>query len=249
MYATSNPSPTLIVLEPMKKLYASYGIGCLFLITLLFCGCGGKWKRSTELSLRYELVKADASQEFLRLDAGSIYLGSFKWEGKREQSGDVEFQEAFENTLYIDVEVDNGALDLMYDIPQGTYSEINTELTLEPRVSSSSSVVLQGKFYPSGGDPIRFDFETDKILIFDLEEVFPAGEEEEISFIKNTPRIATIRLALWDWFGTTTENMFLNAERTMVNGEEIILISQDSNSDLHDEVILRIGDTDIFELD
>ena len=237
MYCSSNPSTTLIVLKQMKKLRYSYVIVFLLAGSMLLSGCRGKWKKSTELSLRYELVKTSADLEHLRIDAGSIYLGNFKWEGKREQSGDVEFQETFETTLYIDVEVDNGDLNLTYDIPQGTYTQINTELSLEPRVSSSSSVLLFGSYLPSGGDPIDFVFDTDKTLIFDLEGVFPGGEEG-ITFIKNTPRIATIRLHPLDWFATTTENMFATAER---DTSGVIVISSDSNSDLQDEILLRIG--------
>lgn len=222
-------------------------MGLMLVSTLSLWGCFGKWKQTTQMDFRYELVKTNEEVPFLQINQGTISLKQIDWEGLREQSGDVQFEEEFETSMLINAGVDNGPVEISYDIPQGTYTQINMDLRLDGSTDLSQSIYLTGDYVLSGGSSIPFVFETLNTFDIELKTLFPNGDPD-ISFIKGDKRIATIRLHLIDWFGNTTENMFRSADLKEVGGKETIVISPNDNLNIYDAVIGRIGQIDILDL-
>ena len=112
------------------------------------------------------------------------------------------------------------------DIPAGTYNDIYLGIELQDE-NDAPTLVIEGTYHKEADGqiyPLRFEFNSG--------EVFEA-EAESGTVPPNTPATARITFDPHAWFANVSFNML---ENTSVNGDGVIVISEESNEAVFDLV-------------
>jgi hypothetical protein len=215
----------------------------LVLTVLSLSACQRKWKKTAPATFIVEVHKVQNSPS-ITITNGMMILDKFEFEGKRKQGNDVFFTNETVGLSRVDLGTSAFLSPLNYDIPQGTYTEIRCRLRFNSEDSSIPSVKIEGTFLNSLNQPIPFIFETEdhvpvEITLSGIEQVFV--EEETI--------LPVFHFNANQWFSALTNNQLETADTELVNNLPTILINEDSNTDLYELVISRIGTIETLEFE
>lgn len=217
----------------------------LMSIVVVGVGCGSKWKKTAPMPVSLEMQTADPGQGHLQITGGELVVKKFSFEGNRVQSNDVGFEEEFEPRKTYAIANGGTPTDLNYDIPQGTYTEVDTEIRFRGD-DDGLSVLITGNFL-DGANTTPFRFETEDQIDVRLETAF-ASNASEVIFEKDDAMPAVIELSVIAWLSGLSSNLLAGADIETVQGVPTILITKDNNESLYALVLARIGQDDRFQL-
>jgi hypothetical protein len=214
-----------------------YIIICLFGVFMLD-SCGkSEWKEPTEVSFFIDINRTEIMDGRLSFTGGQVMLRETSFDGYRIQADDVYFEREFENGIVVPFSSSNSLSALMFDIPQGTYSSIRIDLSAER--SDTETNYVEGDFTLNSGGQIPIFIEVDEIEFYDVLAQALSGDNE-INLIAGNPSSAVIILNTVHWMSSISVNMLDNAETTMIDGVESILINSDTNSDVYELIAEKI---------
>lgn len=220
----------------MKKL--NYALMLMF-ITLTIVSCNkSEWKKPTEVAFLVDVNKEASLDGKLFFTEGQIVLRNITFDGKRIQADDVYFEADFDKGLKVALSSTTANSSLVFDIPQGTYSSVRIDFEAEE--SDDELIIIKGFYTNSSGIELPIILELVEIEFYDKIAKTAQGEVE-IDLVAGNPKKATIILDPIFWFGTFSLNQLDNAETTLVNGVETILINEENNESLHNIIEDRIG--------
>lgn len=208
----------------------------ILLLSFFFISCGKKWKKTTEVDFQFKMSTA-APSTFLAFESGSIAFTDFYFEGERKQGKEVSFHSAQPDGWTVDYASGITAPPVQFDIPQGTYVEI--ELEIENEGFSGATIELQGTYTNSLSEqiPVVFQYFEDDVFYFRAEA---DNGLSEIVLIEDQPAVAEVIFNVSSWFTTVTANMFSQAQKSFIGGQEAIVISDSENSEIYDLVVSRM---------
>lgn len=174
----------------------------------------------------------------LSFTGGQVVLRAIEFDGKRIQADDVYFESEQDNGLIVDLSSTNIYNQLLFDIPQGTYSSIRIDFSARRTDFDLNKVV--GNYTNSSGVQLPIIVELDLIEFSDKIAKTVQGEVE-IDLVAGQPTNAIVKLDPIFWFGTISVNQLDNAQTSMVNGVETILINEEINEGLFDIIDDRVS--------
>jgi hypothetical protein len=216
--------------------------GLIILVSLLLFathGCNkAKWKRPTDLSFLVGLTTESALNGNLSFSGGEVLVRNISFDGERIQGDDVYFEDEFDAGALVSLSGIDANSQLLYEVPQGTYTSIRIDFDAES--SASQTITILGSYLNSSSVELPVIIELD-ILEFSDGLARNVAGITEIELVEDIPATATILFNPAFWFETISINQLDNAQTTMVNGVESILISPDMNESIYEVVEDRAG--------
>lgn len=222
-------------------------VNCLILLmsAVVFFSCGKKWKQTTEVAFQFKMSSVPPNP-YLSFQSGTIVFNEFYFEGERKQGKGVSFHSARPEGWTVDYASGLTTPPVQFDIPQGTYTEI--ELEIENESYSGATIEIHGTYTNplSQQIPVVFQYFEDDVFYFRAEA---DNGQSEIVLIEDQPAEAEVVFNVSFWFSTVTSNMLGQAQTTIIGGQEVILIDDSQNSDIYDLVVSRMekGNHAIFK--
>lgn len=168
---------------------------------------------------------------------GTIIIQSLEFDGRRDQGEDYFFTKHFDNALQAELHNGNVNQQVSFDIPQGVYNRIEMMFSLGQE--GENAICLQGLFQQGSLDEVPIVFEypfTENVRI----KAKNKSGNEQIVLKKNNPSTATVLVDIPFMFQLVNPGMIQLAETTIVNGEEIILINPETNTDIFNLLATRL---------
>ncbi|MGM0477648.1 MAG: hypothetical protein ACQERC_00365 [Bacteroidota bacterium] len=219
----------------MKKLiYRSF----ILMGLLLMVSCNkSEWKEPTEVSFMVDINKESTMDGDLSFTGGQVLLREIIFDGNRIQGEDVYFEKEHEGGLIVSLSSSANS-QLVYEIPQGTYTSIRIDLEAEK--SDSDLITVEGNYVNSSGNQLPVIIELPAIEFYDKIAKNSNGETE-IDLVAGQPAKATIELDPVFWFENISVNQLENAQTTIISGTESIKINGSVNENLLDLINERVG--------
>ncbi len=182
----------------------------------------------------------------MTIDRGTLTIESIKFDGKRDEAKDYSFVSNLPFPLIVDLESGETNQEVSFDIPQGVYNHV--EIFLSLGVADEPSVALDGiiRRGPWEKIPIRFEYNIrEQIRIWAepgklRESGESGGQHNKIVFRKDTPSIARIVVDAGSLFQFVNLPEIQNATPSVRDGEKIIIISFDSNTEIFNTMGQRL---------
>lgn len=214
-------------------------IGLFLLGFLLLVGCKkSQWKKPTEVTFMVDISKKEGMNGNLSFSDGQVVIRNITFDGKRTQADDVYFEADFDNGLKVLLSSSVVNDELVFDIPQGTYSTSRIDFEAERSDVELNKVI--GKYINSNGIEFPLVIELEKIEFYDRVAKNAEGDVE-INLVAGNPVQAIIQLDPVFWLGTISLSQLDDAQKTIINGDETILINSEVNEDLYDIIDDRVG--------
>jgi hypothetical protein len=213
-------------------------IFCVFILGIFACSKVNQWKQPTEVCFNINLVEETIMDGALFFKAGHITVESFKFDGKREEGGDVYFTKYYReelNTLFGATDVS----DLEFDVPQGMYTGINLEL-ISTIKNKKPNLVVNGIFKSTTGKSYPVCFELAKMESFSVVGADLVENDTKIDLLQAAKTKATILLNPAKWFSALTKEALEQAERISVEGVSTILINEAVNGQLYKNIVASL---------
>lgn len=174
------------------------------------------------------------------IDEGTIVVESIDFDGRRDAGDDYFFTSEFETPLKS--EMHNRLMNqyVSYDVPQGVYSRIEFNLSLGD--GNEDALCLKGKYHrgPIDDVPIRFEYEyQEQIRIMARNR----QNSEQIVLDSKSGVTADIIFDVPYLFKVVSMNMIHNAETVQIDGEEVILINNEFNTDIFYVLVARLDNS------
>lgn len=185
-----------------------------------------------------DINRNEAMDGNLSFTGGQVVLRYVEFDGQRIQADDVYFESEHDNGLIVALSSTNVNSQLVFDIPQGTYSTIRIDFSARRTDFDLNKVT--GIYTNSSGVQYPIIVELDRIEFSDRIAKTVQGEVE-IDLVAGQPTNALVKLDPIFWFGTISVNQLDNAQTSMVNGVETILINEEINEGLFDIIDDRVG--------
>ncbi len=224
----------------MKKHYISL---LIIALAVFFSFCKkkqeDKWKMPSSVKFTMDINRESAMGGNLAFTGGNIILNYFSFDGKRDQGGDV----YFDNSSAINYSFDSNATipEWNFDIPQGSYSQIKI-MYKTGGSQNDKQIVVTGTYTNSTNStvyPVRFEFQANQtFLIF----AKAASGNSQIVLDKDVEAIAKIEMDPVYWFQVITPAMMDNANITNLNGTPTLLINKNTNNNINNAMQSRVHD-------
>jgi hypothetical protein len=211
----------------------------IILFATVFSSCGKKWKQTTKANFSFS-VNEGTTPSGLHFTGGNFRLTEVHFTGSRKQGGNVDFT----NHPNSNLNLATGGSDpvVVYDIPQGTYKNIQLEFRTDQENDSTPSMILTGQYINLAHDTFQvyFDFEASEIFRVQAQS---NNAGQEITMIEGTPATVSVILDSEYWFDLITSTQLDNADQIMLNGKPSIIINESDNSDIYQSVSSRISES------
>lgn len=221
----------------MKNNYFYIILFLFSFITLVSC-TKSKWKKPTEVAFMVDVNKEKAMNGNLSFVGGHIFLRNITFDGKRVQADDVYFESDFDKGLKVFLSSSSANDKLVFEIPQGSYASIRVDFEAEG--SDDDLIIINGSYINSIGEELPIILQLEEIEFYDKIAKTAQGEIE-IDLVTGNPMKVIILLDPIFWFGTFSPNQLNNAETSIVDGVESILINSVINEELYDIIEDRVG--------
>ncbi|MDG2332254.1 MAG: hypothetical protein P8M05_11740 [Flavobacteriales bacterium] len=199
-------------------------------LSVLLTGCSRKWKQPThcDFNLSFDTETSSGVNE---INSSTFYVSTLSFEGVREEAGNIDISKT------LDKQLNGNAIELIeFDIPQGTYTDLNTEIVLSRNSGAAHTARINGKHYFSGGSFNNFIIEIDSDILL-LADNFDADGASTILLSKKVDRTANIELDVTALLDGIPEASWIDA----VTGPGTIVIDSDSNQSLYLYVLMNIS--------
>lgn len=173
----------------------------------------------------------------LSVSHGNLAIESIEFDGRRDQGKDVFFVSDLPRPLLIDLESGSSNQDMSFDIPQGIYNRVEFNLSLGG--DEEIPLVLNGSIKKGNISeiPLRFEYNIREQLRINAKS---AKQEEKIVLRKDTPSTARIVVDARSIFQLVNMSVLQNANISVLEGEEMILINLENNSEIFSSLANRI---------
>lgn len=226
----------------MRKLIsAKLLMVALFVILCASCKKDKKWKIPTDVTFKMDINRSAGLSGNLVWTSGNIMIANFIFDGKRDQGGDVYFTRDYPSGLNVFFDPNNPVPAWDFDIPQGTYTQINVSYKTYGS-PGGKHIVVEGSYTNTTNSniyPVKFEFEAEEF--YNVVAKTSSGSTQ-IVLSKDVSSTATIKADPVYWFQTVTTSMMDNATLVTVNGNPTILINDATNEDIYDAVRDRMDD-------
>jgi hypothetical protein len=180
--------------------------------------------------------------EFITITEGSVLISEIGFKGKRSKGAQVQFVDYY--TKAKKVEFNNQSKNqFSYEIPQGNYTDIELSLTISKsaKEQEESLVVLQlkGQYKTNNGEkiPLQVDFrEMQKIT----KKAVSTRKDSNIVLYALEVTQVDIRINSNKLFKTIDRFRLENANRTVKNEKEQIVIDETNNENIFKELVKNI---------
>lgn len=214
-------------------------LGFILLCLLLMVSCNkSEWKEPTELTFMVDINKNQTMNGNLSFTGGQVLLREIIFDGNRIQGEDVYFEKEYEGGLNVSISSSISNSQLVYEIPQGTYTSIRIDFEAEK--SDNTLMTITGNYLNGGGNQLPVIVELAEIEFYDKIAKNSNGETE-IDLVAGQPAKATIKFDPVFWFENISANQLENAQTTIISGTESILINGSINENLLDLINERVG--------
>ncbi len=173
----------------------------------------------------------------IEIDQGTLVIESIVFDGRRQEGEDVFFTSDLSEPVVVNLQTEESNKPLKFDIPQGIYNRIEIDIELDG--NNKLPLVLEGNFKkgPLEEFPVRFEYDiSEKIRV----RAKPAGNIDNIVLKKDTPSIAKVRVDANSIFQLVNMSMINDANITDIDGEEVLLINNESNGNMYSIISARI---------
>ncbi len=181
------------------------------------------------------------------IDKGTLVISAIEFDGKREQGQDVYFVSDFPAPVVARLHEEGTQAAVNFDIPQGIYKRIDISLHLG-NGPDELPLKLEGIFNRPGmgSVTIHFEFSFDDIITI---RSTGSGANQEITLRKDHPSTASVKLDAGSLFRLVNPAVFMNADITVENGQNILLISNNHNRNIFNQIAARMNNafTVVFE--
>ncbi|MCP9236167.1 hypothetical protein [Lewinella sp. JB7] len=197
------------------------------LLALLITACSKDDAPTTGFQLRMELDKSTVNYRSagdLRFTSGSVVISEIEFDGDRADGTSVSLSQ--ESIMTFDLATGlPGSGSVAVQIPAGEYRSVYLGIELLDD-GDKPTLVAEGTYGKEDGTvyPVRFEFNSG--------EVFEA-EADGTTVEPGTIATSKIVLNPHHWFAGITRS---DLEDATVNGSGVILISEESNTDIFDRV-------------
>lgn len=218
----------------------------LLVVIFLLPSCGKKWKKPTHISCFFLLN--NSSPGLVNITSGNIVISEIDFNGKRKQgTTNVSFQKNFDNGLNIPLSLSKSVSDIIFDIPQGTYTTADFNIKIKD-LNNNPSLTLTGTYINtlSVSVPLIFTMDADETIEPTSKS---ANGGTEIILIENKPPQLNINLNPNYWFQSISQYMLESAELTDVDSVMTIQINKDKNPEIYNLIVGRIknGSEAVFQ--
>lgn len=238
------PFVPLLHLIYKKVMRRSFPIKLFIAILVIFsasCKKDKKWKIPTDVKFKMDINRSAGVSGNLVWISGNIMIANFTFDGKRDQGEDVFFTKTYSSGLNVFFDPNNPVSTWNFDIPQGTYTQINVSYKTYGS-PGDKQIVVEGTYTNTANSnvyPVKFEFEAEEF--YNVVAKTSSGSTQ-IVLNKDVVSTATIKADPVYWFQTVTTNMMDNATFVSVSGNPTILINDATNDNIYDAVRDRMDD-------
>ena len=174
------------------------------------------------------------------IDEGTIFVNAVEFDGRRDQGEDYFFTSNFETPLHAEMHTGYMNQNVTFDIPQGVYNRI--ELIFSIGNDEDEGLCLRGKFQqgPVEEIPVVFEYNFQEQIRVRAKN---KNGYEQIVLKKDTPSTATVVCDASFLFRMVNIGMIQSAERIQMEGEEIILINNENNTNIFGLLVTRLDNS------
>jgi hypothetical protein len=198
-------------------------------------------KQPLFLSLNADINRDPLKNNQLWFESGFITFFQVTLSGERLQGDDYYFESSSAPGFV--VRFDNAAFvpELQFNMPIGIYSLIRMQFNMPG--GGSPSLDLRGKFQDSSGAIIPVILQVDRFESFDIIAKGRFGDQEIIlDNAQSSNAQGQIEFNPGHWFSSVSIEDLQGATRAIFEGQESILISNSSNTDIFSEVDDRLDE-------
>jgi len=181
------------------------------------------------------------------IEEGTLVIAAIEFDGKRVQGQDVYFMSDFPAPVVAKLHEEGTQATVDFDIPQGIYKRIDVSLHLG-NGQDAIPLVMEGTFNRPGRGPvsIRFEFRFDDIITI---RSTGGAANQEITLRKDQPSTAMVQLNTGSLFALINPGVFMNADISVENGQNILRISNNHNRNIFNQIAARMNNafTVVFE--
>jgi hypothetical protein len=171
------------------------------------------------------------------VNQGNLTVGDIAFEGRRRDASDVFFTAEFNPPILSNLSQGTSNQPVSFDIPQGVYQRI--EMVFELGAPGHLPLELRGmaSLGPLGNVPVLFQYHHEEAV----RVVAKASQGQEIVLDREKPSTARVIIDADFLFRLVNTGMLLNADITSINGEAVILISNNTNNNIFNMVAARLS--------
>ena len=213
------------------------------ILAIGFVGCKKKWKKPAPVSVNFMAERFEgngnqtAAPESLTFKNGYLRIVNFQILGDREQADGIDFKNS--DTYLYNFNA-NSELSYNFDIPQGTYTQLDVIMELGNN-DNDPSIKLDAVWTDVN------QVETNVQFRYNPRDVFRAMAKEndgtnEIVLVKDESRTMVVKIDLESWFAGISSTMWENADHVGGSQNSPVKIDEDNNTDLYNSIVSRIAD-------
>ncbi len=171
------------------------------------------------------------------MDDGHLRIASIEFEGRRGQGEDVFFTTDWGQPLEVFLGDGTTNFPVVFDIPQGIYNHL--EIILNLYANNTPSLTMHGVLDrgPMRDMPVRFEYQHHERIR--IRGSGPQGRQ--VVLLEDQPATATVELDTGHLLRLVNMGMIMNAGVVEENGEEVVLISETSNSSTYNMIANRLA--------
>lgn len=172
---------------------------------------------------------------------GNIIISNFIFNGEREQGEDVFFIKEFPSGLSLFFDPNQSINELNFEIPQGNYTLIEISFRTHG-FQDGKHIKVEGTYQNTINSttyPVIFEFEAEEY--YEIIAKSSSGNTQ-ITLDKDKASNVIIKTDPEYWFQTVNTNMMDNADISIVNSVQTIIINDSNNEDIYDAVRDRMDD-------
>lgn len=204
----------------------------MLMLGIFACSKVNQWKQPVEIC--FVIEPASSTFNIISLDFKEInlFLHRFNFDANRAQGADVYFTKQYPSNASVTFDASCNT-NLKFEIPQGTYADINIKITSEQEQGPSIQLLAQ---FDYNNQKIPLLLELSKLEDIQLKGVDLQGNQTNLN-LENRDRVeARIQLQVENWFDGITTAMLEEASTLDSNGQASILIRSNANVDLYNQI-------------
>lgn len=206
---------------------------------LLGVSCGKELKETARANFTFGVNQSSVSWGNVSFTGGTFRLTSVEFSGTRQRGDAVTFQ----NNSVSNVDLTSGTAspDVYFDLPQGTYTNIDMVFRADPENAQTPALSLIGAFINWSNDTVPVYFDFGAAQIFSVRAQNTSGGNE-ITIIEGRPVNVTVTFDPTYWFDPLSYWQFQNATYIPVNSiPSIVIDATNYNTNLYQSIYDRVG--------
>jgi len=217
----------------------------LLILVVLIVGMGAvsckeyELKQPAYLNFKWDFSNQASGSQQAVVTSGYFYLKKVTVTGTREEGPGVDIEQDL--PVMKTVFSSNGKLGLSIDVPVGDYTQFNVALKVVDE--ESPCMALTGTYTFSSGESIPFRIEW----VDGLDLTFMSGNNFTLD--KKKSYNAVIGADVQKLFSATIPSDWTDASPTLENGQQMLVISQTSNSKIFGDVNGKIAESLLFKIE